>query len=132
MMTPMKRFVNMKCPRKRNAMVKNSLPLNPWELSSSWSLVHPSACSGVRPADYAVVVVSTNSHISEQGKKGSAQGAPVLPVSSLVIAEEVVAHDAKEEHEDEQEEKKVENRTAECLNESCDQDLESLQERYEP
>ena len=43
MTTPMNRLVKMKCPRKRNAIVKNSLPLKPCADNSSCRSVQPSA-----------------------------------------------------------------------------------------
>ena len=46
MMTPMKRLVKTKWPRKMNTMVKNWLPVYPLEVRLSWRSVQPSACVG--------------------------------------------------------------------------------------
>ena len=52
----------------------------------------------------------------------------MLLVRVSIVAEEVVAHNGKEEHEDEEEEEEVEDRCAEGLDERLDKHLEPLEE----
>ena len=70
----------------------------------------------------------THSDKVEQGKHSDAKVPPVFLVTAFIVAKEVVAHDGKEEHEDEQEEEKVENRAAEGVQQCSHQNLQAPDE----
>ena len=71
------------------------------------------ACVCVCVCVCKIQTTQTHSHKVKQREHGNPKVPPVPLISTRIITKEVVAHDSKEKHQNEQEEEEVEHRAAE-------------------